>query len=174
MKVIVKSNSTSQIATSSCAHCSPNLKVSNPNFYSEEKIRGIKFRSNDENDDCIYHTDCMMTLFSKHAVVCLDAITDKDEREMVIKELTDPELNVNPKEIIELTFKQSANMCANMFNVLDQNNNHCVVMSKTAYMNHSEENLYILEQNYKVITADIDIIEKIGGGSARCMLVELF
>lgn len=140
----------------------------------EEKIRGIKFRSYDKNGESIYHTDCMMTLFSKHAVVLLDSITDPEEREMVIKELTDPELNVSPKEIIQISFEESSNMCANMFNVLDCNNNHCVIMSRRAHDNFEDKNLDILYQNYKIIVGDIDIIENIGGGSARCMLVELF
>lgn len=116
----------------------------------------------------------MMTLFNKHAVVCLDAITDEDEKAMLISELTDPELNINPKEIISISHEESSNMCANMFNVVDNNNNHCVIMSKRAHENFEEKNLDTIYQNYKVIVADIDIIENIGGGSARCMLVELF
>jgi hypothetical protein len=140
----------------------------------EGKIRGIKFRGYDQNGENIYHTDCMMTLLSSHAVLCTEAIRDEDEREMVIRELTDPELNVNPKEIIDISFEESGNMCANMFDVLDKNNNHCVVMSKRANEHFSEKNLDIIYQNYKVVVGDIDIIENIGGGSARCMLVELF
>jgi len=141
---------------------------------SEKRIKGVKFRGYDKHGESIYHTDCMMTLFNKHAVLCEDAILDENERNMVIRELTDPELNVNPKEIIKISFDESENMCANMFNVLDCNNNHCVVMSKRAHENYDEKNLDIIYQNYKVIVADIDIIENIGGGSARCMLVELF
>jgi hypothetical protein len=136
-------------------------------------IRGIKFRGFDNNGDKIYHTDCMMTLLSSHAVLCEDAIKDEDERRMVIKELTDPELNANPKKIITISFEESANMCANMFDILDKNNNHCVVMSKRANEHFTEANLETITQNYKTIVAEIDIIENIGGGSARCMLVEL-
>jgi hypothetical protein len=98
----------------------------------------------------------------------------EDDKKMLIDEITSNESNINPKEIISLSFQESANMCANMFNVLDENNNHCVIMSKRAHENFDEKNLDILYQNYKVVTADIDIIENIGGGSARCMLVELF
>jgi len=140
----------------------------------DRRIRGIKFRGYDRNNETIYHTDCMMTLFSKHAVLCLDAIKDEDEKEMVVREITDPTLNVNPKEIITISYDESENMCANMFNLLDVNDNHCVIMSKRAHDHFSDSNLDIIYQNYKVITADIEIIENIGGGSARCMLVELF
>jgi hypothetical protein len=140
----------------------------------DRRIKGIKFRGYDANGENIYHTDCMMTLFSKHAVLCVDAIKDEEEKATIIRELTDPDYNINPKEIISISNEESSNMCANMFNVLDENNNHCVVMSKRAKENFTEKNLDIIYQNYKVIVADIDIIENIGGGSARCMLVELF
>lgn len=140
----------------------------------ERRIKGIKFRANDKDGESIYHTDCMMTLFNKHAVLCVDAITDEEERQYVINELTSPELNVNPKEILSISYDESENMCSNMFNVLDSNNNHCVIMSKRAHENFSEKNLDEIYQHYKVVIADIDIIENIGGGSARCMLVELF
>lgn len=89
-------------------------------------------------------------------------------------ELTSPDLNVNPHEVIQLSFRESENMCANMFNLIDQNGNDCVVMSKRALNNHSKENMSILKKNYKIISSDIKIIEEIGGGSARCMLAELF
>jgi hypothetical protein len=98
----------------------------------------------------------------------------EDDKKMLIDEITSNESNINPKEVISISFQESANMCANMFNVLDENNNHCVIMSKRAHENFDEKNLDILYQNYKVVIADIDIIENIGGGSARCMLVELF
>ena len=65
-------------------------------------------------------------------------------------------------------------MCSNMFDVLDQNNNHCVVMSQRAHDAFSEENITTLNQNYKLVVSDVDIIEAVGGGSCRCMLVELF
>lgn len=140
----------------------------------DRRLRGVKFRAYDKNGERIYHTDCMMTLLSKHAVICSEAIKDESERETVLKELTDPKLNSNPKEIMQISFNESENMCSNMFDVLDSNNNHCVVMSERAKNNFTEENLDTLNANYKVVSSDIDIIEKIGGGSARCMLVELF
>jgi hypothetical protein len=65
-------------------------------------------------------------------------------------------------------------MCANMFDVIDSNGNHCVVMSKRAKDHYSEKNYRTLNQNYKVVASEVNIIEDIGGGSCRCMLVELF
>ena len=141
--------------------------------HGERRIKGVKFRATDRNKETIYHTDWMMTLFNIHAVICLSAIRDKTEKENVIKELTDPELNVNPKQIIELSFTESENMWANMFDIIDNNGNHWVVMSNRAHESFRARNLETIYSYYKVIIADIDIIENIGGGSARCMLVEL-
>lgn len=117
----------------------------------------------------------MMTLLSRHAVVCLDAVRDEEEKAELIEEITNsggPEGTSH--EIIELSHHESGNMCANMFDVLDANGNHCVVMSQRAHDNYSPENLRTLNMNYKVIPSQVDIIEQIGGGSCRCMLVELF
>ena len=93
----------------------------------------------------------------------------------MIDELTNPARNLgSPKKIINISFKESSSMCANMFDVLDKNGNHCVVMSKRARNAFTEKNSTELNQNYKLVVSDVDIIEAIGGGSCRCMLVELF
>ena len=102
------------------------------------------FRSTDSNGDEIYHTDCMMTLLSKHAVVCLEAITNEEERDNLIYELTSPEANQFPHEILTLNHYESENMCANMFDILDENDNHCVVMSQRAHQSYREMNLRTL------------------------------
>ena len=100
---------------------------------SSKRLRGVVFHSVDSNGEEIYHTDCMMTLLSKHAVVCLDAIPDQKEKENLIYELTSSKYNVEPKQILSLNHYESENMCANMFDVLDDNDNHCVVLSQRAF-----------------------------------------
>lgn len=116
----------------------------------------------------------MMTMLSKHAVVCLDSVRDEFERENLIEEITSSELNDSPHEIMQISLVESASMCANMFDILDKDNNHCVVMSRKAEMGFTESNLKLLKDNYKVVVSDLDLIETIGGGSSRCLLVELF
>jgi hypothetical protein len=111
---------------------------------------------------------------SRHAVLCTEAIKDVEERKRIMDELTITELNYRPLEVIELSLRESASMCSNMFNLLDENHNHCVIMSDRAHRNFNEENLKILQKNYKLIVTKIDTIEHVGGGSCRCMCVELF
>lgn len=69
-------------------------------------------------------------MLSNHAVICLNAIMCEEERQNVIDELTNPDLNFKTHEIIELNHEESSNMCANMFDVMDENGNHVVVMSQ--------------------------------------------
>jgi hypothetical protein len=84
------------------------------------------------------------------------------------------DLNEEPHGIIALNYNESSNMCANMFDVVDDNNNHCVVMSQRAKEHFTKKNWTTLNTYYKVVASEVDIIESIGGGSCRCMLVELF
>jgi hypothetical protein len=61
-----------------------------------------------------------------------------------------------------------------MFSLVDNGGNNVVIMSNRAYRSHAKTNLSVLKTNYKVLNVNIDIIEEIGGGSARCMLMEIF
>jgi hypothetical protein len=69
-----------------------------------DPYRAVTFTARDLRGDVIYHTDCMMTIHGNHAMVCLDSITDPEERAMIVKELTSPE-NHHPVEIIELSLE---------------------------------------------------------------------
>ena len=71
---------------------------------SKKRIRGVTFHSKDKNGAEIYHTDCMFTLLSKHAVVCLDAVTDPNERADLIDELTNPDKCAHPHKILSISF----------------------------------------------------------------------
>jgi hypothetical protein len=122
----------------------------------------------------IYHTDCMMTLLSDHAVICAAAITKEEDRKKVLKELTDPSLNTKPYQILELDLTEIEGMCANMFNLLDRDGRNTLVMSDRARRTFRPDNITELQKHYKVVVANIDMIEHVGGGSARCMLAERF
>jgi hypothetical protein len=81
---------------------------------------------------------------------------------------------VEPHDIIALSFEETGNMCANMFDVMDSKGNHYAVMSKRAKDSFSPDNWRTLSAHYRIVASEVDIIEQIGGGSCRCMLVELF
>ena len=116
----------------------------------------------------------MMTLLCDHSVICAQAITNEEERKTVLKELTDPSLNTKPYKILELDLNEIEGMCANMFNLVDRDGRNTLVMSDRARRTFRPDNIAELQKNYKVVVANIDMIEHVGGGSARCMLAERF
>ena len=116
----------------------------------------------------------MMTLLHDHVVISLNTIKDRKERKRVILELTDLTENERPYKVLEIDRFEIEGMCANMFNLVDQQGNNVVVMSDRARRTYIPEHFEELASNYKVIVANIDTIEHVGGGSTRCMLAEKF
>lgn len=128
------------------------------------------FDAQDENGTPIYHTNVMMCIGTRYAFVCLDAITDLDSREHLIELLEE-----NGKEIIEISFTQMSNFAGNMLVVENKLHQPMLVLSKTAYNILDDWQLDIIHKHYKtIISPDLEYIEKNGGGSARCMLAEIY
>ena len=116
----------------------------------------------------------MMTLLHDHAVVCMTTLNNKKERKNLVVELSNPPLNRHPYKILEIDRLEIEGMCANMFNLVDSNGKNTVIMSDRARRSYDPEKFEELQENYKVIVANIDMIEHVGGGSTRCMLAEKF
>lgn len=117
----------------------------------------------------IYHTNVMMSLGDQFAVICLDAIDDVSERQNVVEHLLK-----SGKEIIEITEEQLQNFAGNMLQVNNARGEKFLVISQTAYESLTPEQIQKIEQYSEIIYADINTIEVNGGGSARCMLAEVF
>eukprot|EP00349_Pseudokeronopsis_sp_Brazil_P007995 CAMPEP_0202964530 /NCGR_PEP_ID=MMETSP1396-20130829/8612_1 /ASSEMBLY_ACC=CAM_ASM_000872 /TAXON_ID= /ORGANISM="Pseudokeronopsis sp., Strain Brazil" /LENGTH=115 /DNA_ID=CAMNT_0049686701 /DNA_START=685 /DNA_END=1032 /DNA_ORIENTATION=- len=115
-----------------------------------------------------------MTLLDKHIVLCMECIKDPEDKARLIKEITDPSISKKVYQILEISFDEVEGMCANMFNLLDQEGRNTIIMSARANRSYRPENLKILEQNYKILVANIDNIEHVGGGSCRCMIAEKY
>ncbi len=131
------------------------------------------FSATDKNGTPIYHTNVMMWIGSGYAVVCLDAIEDIEERMNLIEVLEE-----SGKEIIEISHGQMEEFAGNMLELQGKDENgkpHPVIaMSKTALETLDTEQLYTLEKYAFIVAAPLDCIEKNGGGSARCMIAELY
>lgn len=117
----------------------------------------------------IYHTNVMMCIGDTFAVICADCIDDKAERKMVIKSLKE-----DGKEIVLITEDQVNNFAGNMLQVLGANNEKFLVMSTSAYHALTESQKNTLSKHATILHASLDIIEACGGGSARCMMAEVF
>lgn len=117
----------------------------------------------------IYHTNVVLTIGESFAILCADCIDDEIEREKVIKSLKRTE-----KEIIFITEDQLANFAGNMLQVIGNDEDRFLIMSKTANESLTEEQLSTLTKHTDILIVEIPTIEKIGGGSARCMMAEVF
>lgn len=119
--------------------------------------------------EAIYHTNVMMCVAETFAVICLNAIDDKKERKEVLKHLKS-----DGKEVIVISEKQVQKFAGNMLQVRGKNNESFLIMSTSAFESLSDEQLQKFLKHCKIIHSDLTTIETHGGGSARCMLAEVF
>lgn len=117
----------------------------------------------------IYHTNVMMCVADQFVVICLDCIDDELERAKVIEAIK----NSN-KEIIEISEAQMQQFAGNMLQVNNKEGKKFLVMSETAFNSLTEEQIKNIEKYCEIIYSDLQTIETNGGGSARCMLAEVF
>ena len=117
----------------------------------------------------IYHTNVMMCIGETYAVICADSIDDKKERKMVIDSLKGDD-----KEVIYLTEDQVNNFAGNMLEVKGANDRRYLVMSSAAYKSLTKKQIAQLEEHVTILSSSLDTIEACGGGSARCMMAEIF
>ncbi len=117
----------------------------------------------------IYHTNVMMCLAETFAVICLDSIDDKKERKNVISHLKQTR-----KEIIAITEEQVNKFAGNMLQVKGTNDTLHLIMSQAAYDSLTKEQINRIESHCPILASSLDTIEACGGGSARCMMAEVF
>ncbi len=117
----------------------------------------------------IYHTNVMMCIGETYAVICADSIDDKKERKMVVDSLKGDD-----KEVIYITEEQVNNFAGNMLEVKGANDRRYLVMSSSAYKSLTKKQIAQLEEHVTILSANLDTIEACGGGSARCMMAEIF
>src|SRR5690625_728010 len=117
----------------------------------------------------IYHTNVMMGLGEELAVICLDSIDDKKERKMVAESLKE-----DGKTILDITEEQLHHFAGNMLEVRGAFDKKYWVMSEAAKNSLTEEQINLFEKYSEILSSDLSVIETLGGGSARCMLAEVF
>lgn len=117
----------------------------------------------------IYHTNVMMCVAETFAVICLDSIDDKSERKNVLKHLKE-----DSKQVIDITEAQMHSFAGNMLQVRGANGELFLVMSKTAHDSLTQSQIAKINNHCKIISSSLDTIETCGGGSARCMMAEVF
>jgi len=117
----------------------------------------------------IYHTNVMMSIASELAIVCLEAVESRDERENLKSLLMDTH-----KQIVEISLTQMHSFAGNMLQLKNNQDETFMLMSRTAYNSLGKSQIEVIEEMNKIIVSDIPTIEKNGGGSVRCMVAEVF
>ena len=117
----------------------------------------------------IYHTNVMMCLGTTFAVICADCIDDKQERKFVLEQL-----KKSGKEVILISEAQVNNFAGNMLELVGANQQKLLVMSAAAHQSLTADQLDKLEKHAQIVSSSLDTIEACGGGSARCMMAEIF
>lgn len=127
------------------------------------------FQTVDGERKPIYHTNVMMCIAETFAILCHDAIDDKAERKMVLENL-----KADGKEVIFITEEQVNYFAGNMLQVRGKEDKRYLVMSTSAYNCLTKEQIAKIEKHCEILHSSLDTIEACGGGSARCMMAEVF
>ncbi len=128
----------------------------------------VTFRATDSAGVDIYHTNVMMCIAKTFAVVCLESVTNKDEKANLIDSL----IKTN-KEIIDISLQQLNHFAGNMLQVKSADDELILIMSTQAFESLHDMQKEKLEKHNRIIHASLHTIETVGGGSDRCMMGEV-
>lgn len=128
----------------------------------------IVFHAVDKDGEAIYHTNVMMALAEDFVIICMETISDDDDKKAILKSFKQTN-----KELIEISLVQMEQFAGNMLQVFSSFGTH-MVMSRSAYNSLNEEQILKINQFTNIEVIDIPTIEKYGGGSVRCMMAEVF
>lgn len=126
------------------------------------------FTATDKNKATVYHTNVVLTLCDGFAIFCDEAITDVDERTKIMEKLSED------REVIHISLDQMHSFCGNCLELRNDSGRKFLVMSAQAYNAFTEKQKSTFIKYATIIYSSLNTIETIGGGSARCMIAELF
>lgn len=132
--------------------------------YTDELFDAI-----DQNGQAIYHTNVMMCVADKYVVICIDAIAADHEKDSVTATI-----KKTGKEIISISYEQMNHFAGNMLQVVNNKGESLLIMSSQAFNSLSKEQVQKLGDYNKIVHSPLTTIETNGGGSARCMMAEIY
>ena len=138
-------------------------------FCEELDYEYFIFNATDNNGSLIYHTNVMMCIGEKFVVACLDSIRNIEERESFIAFVEDCD-----KELVEISMEQMENFAGNMLQLRGKGGEPLLIMSATAKRSLTAEQLATLSSYCRILAPELEAIETNGGGSARCMIAEIY
>lgn len=128
----------------------------------------IVFDATDSSGTAIYHTNVMMCIADRYAVINLEAIAIADRISV-----TDM-LKKSDKTIVSINHAQMAAFAGNMLQVENKQGKCYLIMSSQAFGSLRPEQVNLLESFNPILHSPLDTIEQNGGGSARCMMAEIY
>lgn len=129
----------------------------------------VFFHAYDQKSLPVYHTNVVMSVGREFAVTCPESIPDEQERENLIGRL-----HTIHKDVISITLEQVYTFCANILQMESQRGESKIVLSQTAFDAFTSSQKNVLEKYGELVPVAIPTIERVGGGSARCMIAEVF
>ena len=135
----------------------------------EIHYRPVVFHAVDAKGQDIYHTNVMMAMGETFVVICLDTVRDETEKAALLERFQETH-----KTVVDITLDQMNAFAGNMLQVRNQQGETILVMSSQAYRALTPAQIKTLEGHTQLLHSPIDTIERYGGGSARCMMAEVF
>ncbi len=128
----------------------------------------VAFDATDKGGTPIYHTNVLMNIGEKIAIVCDEAISKADQRTAVLDQLAQ-----TGHKVVSISYEQLESFAGNMLELRSESCGRVVAMSGTARQSLTDSQREIIEKNATIVSAPIDNIERSAGGSVRCMLAEV-
>ncbi len=138
-------------------------------FCSQVGYSPVVFSSKDSTGVEIYHTNVMMCIAKTFVVVCLESVTNEEERKKLVYSL-----EKTKKEIVDISQQQLNSFAGNMLQVKNMDDELLLVMSTQAYKSLKTVQIDMLQKHNRIVHSSLNFIETAGGGSARCMMAEVF
>ena len=138
-------------------------------FCKKAGYRAVAFNATDENHHLIYHTNVMMCIGNTFTTICTDVIRDKQQLKQVQESLEE-----SGREIIHISLSQLQHFAGNMLELASQAGRRLIVMSEQAYQTLTPEQIKQFEKHGQIVFSPLSTIETVGGGSARCMIAEIY
>ncbi|MBD3652588.1 citrulline utilization hydrolase CtlX [Kangiella sp.] len=139
-------------------------------FCQKKGYQAVSFTSQSSTGRPFYHTNVMMSVGEHFVVMCLESITDDQQKQLLLDSFT-----TTKKEVIDISLEQTEkSFCGNILQLHNSKGDKIIVMSDSAYRGFTKEQKAKLEKHGRLLPCPIPTIEQVGGGSTRCMLAENF
>lgn len=138
-------------------------------FCKEMDYTPVLFHAQSDDGTLLYHTNVMMCVGHSFVVVCLAAVKDPEEKELLVNSI-----KKTGRQLVEINMQQLHAFAGNMLEVRNKKDEPVIIMSENAYKSLAKEQIKTLSTFAKIIYTPLYSIEAAGGGSARCMLAEIF